>query len=86
MSEANKGKFTGEKNGRAILVDRFTLDGIYVDTKYPFEYVQLGFNAGGISSCCGWYACGEDINEWHKIRKGYPVKSVKGYIFKYFEN
>ena len=63
LSEANK----GEKNPGATLVDRFTLDGIYVDTKYQFEYVEeLGFSASGISLCC----------------KG-KRKTHKGYIFKY---
>lgn len=51
-SESMKGKNKGEKHGRAILIDRFTLDGQYIDTKYQFEYVQMGFNQGNISSCC----------------------------------
>ena len=52
ISKANKGNFTGEKNPRATLVDRFDKEGNYIDTKYQFEYVQLGFNAGNISLCC----------------------------------
>ena len=57
ISEIMKGKGKGEKNkgekhGRATLVDRFDKWGNYVDTKYQFEYVQLGFDSGNISSCC----------------------------------
>ena len=64
-SEAKK----GEKHGRAILVDRFTLDGQYIDTMYQFEYVEeLGFVQGNISSCC----------------RG-RLKTHKGFIFKYHE-
>lgn len=48
QSEAHK----GEKNPRATLVDRFDKQGNYIDTKYQFEYVQMGFNAGNIYSCC----------------------------------
>lgn len=77
ISEAMKGKNKGEKNGmhgrtgeknpRAVLVDRFTLDEIYIDTKYNFEYVEeLGFDQSGISNCC----------------KG-RYKSTGGFIFKY---
>ena len=42
----------GENHPRATLVDRFSLDGIYIDTKYQFEYVRMGFNSGHIYSCC----------------------------------
>lgn len=67
LREVRKGKNKGEKNSRAILVDRFTLDGQYVDTMYPFEYVQIfNFDASNISSCC----------------KG-KRKTHKGFIFKY---
>ena len=57
LSEANKGKNnpmwgrTGRKQG-ATLVDRFDKQGNYIDTKYQFEYVEMGFHAGNISSCC----------------------------------
>lgn len=57
----------GEKNGRAVLVDRFTLDGQYLDSKYPFQYVEeMGFSKTGISNCCTG-----------------RIKSHKGFIFKY---
>ena len=44
---------------------------------------ELGINQGDIIACCKWYACGEDLGEWHKIRKGYPNKTAGGFIFKY---
>lgn len=46
QSEAHKGKPKGQ------LIDRYTLDGTLIDTKYHFQYVQMGFNKGNISSCC----------------------------------
>ena len=52
QSEAHKGKNKGEKNGRATLVDRFDKQGNYIDTKYQFEYVAIGFDKNGISKCC----------------------------------
>ena len=51
LSEFSR-KHIGEKNGRATLVDRFDKQGNYIDTKYQFEYVAMGFTAGNISKCC----------------------------------
>ena len=65
------------------LIDRFDLDGNYIDTLYQFEYANMGFNRRRISTCCVWYACGENKEEFHKIRKGEWCKSHKGFIFKY---
>lgn len=67
----------------ARLIARFTKNGDLVDVKYQHQYVTIGFHSGAISTCCKWYACGEDINEWYKIRKDNPRKSHKGFIFKY---
>ena len=67
------------------MVDRFTLDNIYIDTKYQFEYVEMGFNCANMSSCCKWYECGENIKEWYKTHKQKPRTSTGGYIFKYHE-
>lgn len=74
-SEGNKGE----------LIARYSLDGVLLDIKYQFEYVQLEFNGGAISECCKWYACGEDREQWFKTHKGNPRKSHKGCIFKYRE-
>ena len=48
ISKANKDK----PNKASKLIDRYTLDGKYVDTKYQFEYVQMGFLSSKISNCC----------------------------------
>lgn len=45
-SEGLKGKNLGS------LIDRYTLDMKPVDTKYQYEFVTMGFNAGHIYSCC----------------------------------
>lgn len=45
---------------------------------------KLGINHTNVIACCKWYECGEDLNEWHKIRKGNPNKTVGGYIWKYY--
>ena len=83
--QANRAR-TGEKNPHALLVDRFDLKGNYIDTGCQCEYVQkMGFHSGHISSCCQWYACGEDLEKWRKTHNYKPVKSVKGFIFKYHD-
>lgn len=51
VSTANKTR-KGKNNPCATLVDRFDKQGNLIDTKYNFEYVAMGFNAGAISSCC----------------------------------
>ena len=45
---------------------------------------ELKIAQSNIVACCKWYACGENLEEWHKIRKGNPYKSVGGYIWKYY--
>lgn len=65
QSETMKGKNKGKNNPQATLVDRFDKQGNYIDTKYQFEYVQLGFNKSGISSCC---------KGRHKTHKGFIFK------------
>lgn len=78
-----RNKKLSEQKGE--LVARFK-ENILIDIKHQFEYKKMGFNQGSISACCRWYQCGEDINEWHKIRKNKPVKQYKGYIFKYLSD
>lgn len=46
ISEAMKGKNIGK------LIERWSKDGILIDIKYQFEYVEMGFNKGNIYSCC----------------------------------
>lgn len=45
--------------------------------------MMIAHNA--IIACCKWYECGENLEEWHKIRKGHPIKSAGGFIWKYYE-
>lgn len=42
----------GNKNALGQLIERWSKDGVLIDIKYQFEYVQMGFNQGHISSCC----------------------------------
>ena len=84
LSESKK----GEKNPRlGCLIERWDKQGNLIDIKYQFEYVEMGFIKNSISSCCRWYECGEDLDKWHKIRKGNPCKSTglngEKFIFKY---
>ena len=46
---------------------------------------ELGIDNSNIIQCCKWYDCGEDLEEYHKIRKGYTKKSCNGFIFRYVE-
>lgn len=72
------------------LIDRYDKENNLIDTKYRFEYKDMGFNADSISSCCQWYECGENKEEWFKIHKNHPCKTVglKGekFIFKYHKD
>lgn len=46
---------------------------------------ELRIDRSHIISCCKWYDCREDLNEWHKIKKGYPNKSAGGFVWKYYK-
>ena len=46
---------------------------------------ELGISRSHIFTCCKWYECGENLEEWFKTHKENPRKSVGGYIFKYYE-
>lgn len=65
------------------LIDRFDNEGNLIDTKYQFEYVEMGFSGSHISTICKWYECNENKEEWYKNHKSKPRKSTKGYVFKY---
>ena len=64
----------------------------YVDSGYRFEFVEMGFPASSITRCCLWYKCKQDINEYNKIQKGVPRKTIgrknddKRYIFIYHDD
>ena len=106
VSEANKGRNNGmlgvqrtqeikEKicvgNGGGM-IDRYTVDGNYVDTRYRFEFVEMGFQGSQISKCCVWYGCKQDLDEYRKHSKDYPRKTVgrkndkQRYIFLHHDN
>ena len=46
---------------------------------------EMGIAHNTITACCKWYECGENLEEWHKIRKCNPYKSTGGFIFKYYK-
>ena len=46
---------------------------------------ELGVDNSSIITCCKWYACGENLKEWYRIRKRRPIKSAGGFIWKYYE-
>ena len=58
-SKAKKGKQHSEETKRKMskaqkgsLIERWNKNGKLIDIKYRFEYVEMGFNSGHISSCC----------------------------------
>lgn len=52
-TEESKKKISESKNGKPIgcLIDRYK-NKTLIDTKYWFEYVEMGFDGGAISACC----------------------------------
>ncbi len=44
---------------------------------------ELRISNGSIITCCKWYDCGEDLEEWYKAHKNHPHKTAGGFIFKY---
>ena len=75
ISEARKGKYKGENHPCAILVDRFTLDGQYVDTDCAINYERLyGFRHQAISKCCK--------GQYKSTGTG---KGTEKFVFKYHE-
>ena len=93
LSESMKGKGKGKNSpmlGR--LINRYTTEGKFVDTGYRFEFVEMGFQGSQITRCCLWYKCKQDINEYNKIQKGVPRKTIgrknddKRYVFIYHDD
>ena len=77
---------TGENHQRSIKIcqyDKETYELIKIWNSAMDIQRELNINNGSIIKCCKWYACGEDLNEWHKTYKKYPQKSAGGYIWKY---
>lgn len=82
ISEARKGKNVGSKI--AQYDEKGNLIKIWNYAKQIEKEMKI--KATSVTACCRWYDCGEDLEEWHKIRKGNPVKSAKGFIWKYYKN
>ena len=81
-------KMKNKPQRKSNLIERWDKKtGQLIDIKYQFEYVNMGFSATHISSCCKWYECGENLDKWHEIRNDKPRKGVglngKIFIFKY---
>ena len=79
--------FKNKNNPCSIKIAQYDKNGNIIKIWSSSREIQreLGINQGDIITCCKWYACGEDLEEFHKIRKGYPHKTVKNFIFKYAE-
>ena len=78
---------TGENHPRSIKImqyDKQTHKLIKIwDSAMDIER-ELGIKNGNIITCCKWYACGEDLEEWYKTHKNHPYKSTGGFIFRYY--
>ena len=91
MSEAKKGKHLSEEikqkmsETHSIRIAQYNkqMNLIKIWDSAMDIQCELGVNNSNIITCCKWYACGEDLEEWYKIRKGRPYKSCGGYIWKY---
>ena len=77
----------GENNPHSVQIAQYDKKGNLItiwNGSYEIQR-EMGIKNQNIIACCKWYACGEDLNEWHKIRKGSPNKSAGGFIWKYLE-
>ena len=77
---------TGENNPRSIKIIQCDKQMNLIRIWYGANEIQreLGINQSDVIACCKWYECGEDLNEWYKIRKRSPLKSAGGFIWKYY--
>lgn len=57
------------------LIERWSKDGELMDTKYQFEFVQMGFNSSDISKCCK--------GKCKSVGRG---KGTEKFIFRYHKN
>ena len=77
----------GENHPRSIKISQYDKKGDLIkiwNASYEIQR-ELGIKHQNIIACCKWYECGENLEEWHKIRKGHPNKSAGGFIWKYYE-
>ena len=86
MSDAKKGKYCGENHPNSIKIKQEDKQGnlIKIWNASCEAERETRISHTTIIACCKWYACGESLEEWHKIRKSYPNKSAGGFIWKYY--
>ena len=46
---------------------------------------ELGINQGNISTCCTFWKMDCDKEKWYETHKGYPYKTIGGFIWKYYD-
>lgn len=73
LSKLHKGKPKGKR------IVRYDINGCYIDVKYRFEYVNMGFYGSNISSCCNkkrkiasgfiWRYENDVLDEYKQIKK-----------------
>ena len=55
------------------------------NSSYEIEK-ELGINQGNISQCCKFWEMNCNKEEWYKLHKRNPLKSLGGFIWKYYIN
>lgn len=86
LSESRKNKYIGKNHPNlGLLIERWDKQGNLIDIKYQFEYGKMGFNQGHICNCCKFWEMNCNKEEWFKTHKERPVRSHKGFVFKYHE-
>lgn len=85
-SEKTKQLMSGKNNPRSIKIKQEDKKGnlIKIWNSSCEAERETGIEHRNIIACCKWYACGESLEEWHKIRKSSPNKSAGGFIWKYY--
>ena len=46
---------------------------------------ELGISNGNIINCCKFWEMNCNKKEWYKTHKRNPIKTTKGYIWKYYK-
>ena len=78
---------TGENHHRSIKIVQYDKQNNFIkvwDSSYEIQR-ETGIKQSSIITCCKWYLCGENLEEWYKVHKRNPLKSAGGFIFKYYE-